>query len=534
MARLSKHINEAPLGQGVLGGDNVDIPLGAKPYAQPYTSMGVEECKNFYVEYSPSETSVAPYYYVSRPGLKRVIQASDVSSAACRGLYTSGTGLTYGVFGNKVYQINADNSRTYLGAILTYSGTVRFADNGVQCIMVDGHDGHIIEMTAGTLTRITDEFFPGVSDPTHAPTHVIVLDTYFIVNEQNSNRYYWSTAKYLPYAFDEDTPDVKNVWWGLNYGEKIADSDNIVGLTKIGSWIMLLGARSIEVHYNTGNTAGQQFARYSPAPINFGCYTGSSIARFSNFIFFLGADEYGTTGIFQLGVDFQPKRVSTRGIEVMINRMGGYADAISFIHSQAGHVFLSLYFPVGDKTLVYDMTTDAWHERMYLDYQSGIEHAWQALYSTQTSSSTLLVGHRFTDAVYELDPSYYKDDNPYTSDYDRIIRVRTSPVMFGQARQSRYKMAQILCKTGVGLAVPDALGNGQDPQIVLSYANDGGAVFIPQAGIQIPMGKMGEYNRRCITYALGTGRNRTWKIICTEPVEVVLYGLVVSYEELRW
>ena len=530
MAGLSKTgANDAPIGQ-LLGGDNVTIPLGNKPYSTPYNSIGLEICENMYVEYSPSENSVAPYYYISRPGLKRWIRASGSSSPACRGLYTTGTGLTYGVFGKNVYQINSNSTKTKLGELLTQVGTVRFADNGTQCILVDGTNGYIIEMTAATITKITDEYFPGVADPTKGPSHVVALDTYFIVNSSGTNKYYWSTPGYIPYAFDEDHPEITHTWWGTYFQEKFTDSDNIVAIEKVGSWLYVFGSRSIEVHYNTGNLPNT-FQRTTTAPISFGTYS-KSVTRFMNTIYFMGSDQNGTTGIFAIDNSYSPKRISTRGVEDVISLMSKYHDMVSWAYSQAGHSFVCFWFPSGNITWVYDIVTDAWHKRTFYEHNSGRISAWQSVYATQTSYSKLITGHRWTDAIYDLDMTYYSDDNPYTTDLDRIQRLKSTPIQFNQARNARYIMAQVLIRAGVGLVVNDALDTGLDPKVVVKYSNDSGSSWIPNAGIPLSFGRMGDYAHRCIAHGLGIGRNRTWLFEITDPVPVVLYGFVISYKEL--
>lgn len=43
---------------------NITLPLGAKPYSQPYNSVGKEICQNLYVETSTTETAKAQYYYI--------------------------------------------------------------------------------------------------------------------------------------------------------------------------------------------------------------------------------------------------------------------------------------------------------------------------------------------------------------------------------------------------------------------------------------------------------------------------------------
>jgi len=63
---------------------------------------------------------------------------------------------------------------------------------------------------------------------------------------------------------------------------------------------------------------------------------------------------------------------------------------------------------------------------------------------------------------------------------------------------------------------------GVDPQIRLSYSDDGGHTFSPEMSTAI--GKVGTYLSRCIWRRLGMSRDRTWRITCSDPIKFSLIG----------
>jgi hypothetical protein len=598
-----------------------NVPLGDKPYSSEFTSLGLETAENLFVEKSTTETALSAYYYVSIPGMKNYILESSPASAACRGLYTTGTGKVFGAWSNQLFEIFSNGDRSFVGQLLSFSGPISFADNSFEMILVDGMAGYTVNLTTGAFAQILDEYFPGIADNdnTKAPSKVCMIDSYFLVNKQNSNEYYWSTPNYVDTAFDMDNPTKTNKWNGLQFGIKLGDSDEIIGMTKNVSLLYLFGRQSIEIHYNTGDYTNQLFSRMSNALINFGCSAPNSIAQFANSVYWIGTDRSsgGTIGIFTSSNDFMPSRISTKGIESIMADMSTSEDALSYVYSQEGNTFITWYFPSGGKTLVYDVSTGAWHTRTHYDYVTGIKSAYYGLYTT-AGFGKILIGDRLGDAVYVLDPNQYYNNNSDGVGVNYIRREKTTPINFNMARMVRYKSLQLLMQQGVGLNVgftdntsrtefknyynslgvacpngtayfykagttilqdtynqitggvvksnpvvldgnglatvflqplaydvvirnPDnsvflelknigTIPVGYDPKAMISWSNDSGKSWSNER--EIALGKLGEFNKRSRMTLLGAGRNRVWKIVITEPVQVVIAGLLVDWDGL--
>lgn len=529
-----------------------DIPFGQKPYSAPLTSLGSEVLNNFYVELASNETSKSRYYYIGIPGLQVLKKtASDQfnSSSACRGLYTTSGNKTYGVFGKTVVEIQfaqtslgPQASYLVIGELNTGSGIVRFADNKETMLIVDGSWGYTVNIADNTFAQITEDTFPGVENGDNGPTHCACVDTYFIVNSKDTNKYYWSAPGYVPYAFDSTNPSVETLWNALDYGEKLGDSDNIVGLIQTVNQLWVIGQNSIEIHVNQGNgddASGQVFGRMQNAFVNFGCGAPNSICKFGNTVYWLGHDKSGAIGVFSSDSSFQLTRISTRGVETRIQDYSTISDCYSYVFSHNGHNFIVFQFPSGTPTddqyqvtgatWVYDITNGTWTRRTHWSIETGLSSIWRGNFCTYNFGRVIL-GDISTNAIYWLNSDKYENDNPDGVGTNMIERIVTSPIGYTDAKNVVYRSVQLQMQPGTGLTNDNSAGIGADPKVEYSYSNDSGFSWI--GGRESSFGTIGQYAYRCRWVKCGVGRNRVHKFRITDPVFVAVIALTVDLEVL--
>lgn len=72
---------------------------------------------------------------------------------------------------------------------------------------------------------------------------------------------------------------------------------------------------------------------------------------------------------------------------------------------------------------------------------------------------------------------------------------------------------------------------GQDPQAMLYWSNDGGVTFSDP--VQRDIGQTGEYENRAIWRKLGSARNRVFKLQVSDPVKTVITGAYADIEVLN-
>lgn len=510
------------------------ISIGAeKPYTSPYNSVGIEICQNLYTEISPAPTTKQPYYFIKIPGLKLLSpKTTGLAVGGCRGIITTSDYSTYVCNGNQINRLLENGDREFIGSLNSYTGNVSFADNGRQLMIVDGMNGWIYDFTTATFTQITDQYFPG-NDGQNAPTSVCCIDTYFIINIPGTNSYYWSNPSYQyvdsAEVYQNYDPLVSDGYWTpIQSGQKIARPGNILKIVDTNNMIWLFGNNSIEVHYDTGITP-QVWARYEGAIIEVGLAAIDSPARYANNIFWLGNDRNGAVGVFA-NDGFQPKRISTRGIEQIINLMPKYDDCVGYVYSQSGHTFYVMQFLAAKKTLVYDVITGAWHERSYLDKDTGALSCWKGMFSFYNFSENI-VGDLDTDAYYWLDQSYYQNDDPDGLGVNYIKCIKTTPILWANGNRIRIDSVQPILQQGTGTNINTTAGIGKDPTMQIAISRDSGNSYTSERSVNI--GAIGQYGYRSRLLSLGVGRNIVFRLTSTDPVQLIIVGLLADVTPLN-
>lgn len=511
----------------------INIELGNFPYASPFYSLGREVCQNLYLETAQSDDAKQQYYLLKIPGLRRIGAPHPVNLGACRGQFVTSAGRLYSVYGSKLYELFKNGTKVEIGNLNSNTGRVAFAENGTLMMIVDGTSGYILRYKDANFTVITDEYFPGNSEGTLAPTHLVYIDTYFVCNVPNTNEYYYSESYYQRDAddtlYDYDPLEPNGYWNPINSGKKFGRPDNLTAIGYCNNYLWLFGLNSNEVHYDTGNFDAQLFARYEGAILNVGCNAPDSVATYASNIFWLGTDAAGTLGVFT-NDGMQPKRISVRGIEQIIQGFDNFHDCIGYTYAQAGHSFYVMHFPTESRTFVYDMFTNAWHERTFLDEFTGNLYAWKGIYGVQAFDQ-LIFGDITFSGMYSLDFNYYMNDNMHNTDYNWIRCCKTTPITYELGVNIRYNWLQVIANSGYG-QIADVVGVGSDPKIQVAWSNDTGITWSNER--TAPLGKQGEYSKRSMVLSCGMGRNRVWRLVMTDPVPLILVALNIGAEPCRF
>ena len=98
----------------------------------------------------------------------------------------------------------------------------------------------------------------------------------------------------------------------------------------------------------------------------------------------------------------------------------------------------------------------------------------------------------------------------------RIRRVRRAPHLTTDLQRQYFESFQIQFQPGVGLNN----GQGQDPQAMLRWSNDGGSTWSREYWVTI--GQQGKYKNRAIWRRLGWARDRIFEVSMTDPVKAVI------------
>jgi hypothetical protein len=204
---------------------------------------------------------------------------------------------------------------------------------------------------------------------------------------------------------------------------------------------------------------------------------------------------------------YSPQEISTHAVT---NTLAGktISDAIAFTYQLEGHEFYVVTFPTLDLTWVYDAATQLWHKWLAVDsYNVYHRHRanCQCLFMGQ-----ILVGDYLNGAIYAVSKDVYTDNGV------TIRRLRRCPHLVADFNQQFFNLLQIQFQPGVGLT----FGQGQDPQAMLRWSNDGGSTWSNEHWKSI--GKIGKYRNRIIWRRLGSARDRVFEVVVTDPVKAVI------------
>jgi len=456
------------------------------------------------------------------PGLTLL---ATVGTGPIRGLWTF-NGVGYVVSGLELYSINSSYTATLLGTV-SGTGPVSMADNGTQLFIACNGPSYIYNSLTNVFVQITDPDFPGALT-------VGYLDGYFVFIQPNTQKL-WVTALLEGTSVDP-----------LDFASAEGSPDNLVSMIVDHREVWLYGTNSVEVWYDAGN-ADFPLQRIQGAYNEIGCAATFSVAKLDNGLFWLGADARGQ-GIVYRANGYTGQRISTHAIEYAIAQYGNISDAIAYTYQQEGHAFYVLTFPSANATWVYDVSTQAWHERaafsngQFLRHRSNCQMAF---------NSEIVVGDFANGNLYAFDLDVYADNG---SAQKWLRSWRALPTGQNNLTRTAHHSLQLDCESGVGinnsggtdptylltesglfittesgdflLAVAEGEPTiGSDPQVMLRWSDDGGHTWSNEHWAVI--GKIGVYQQRVFWRRLGMTlklRDRVYELSGTDPVKIAIMG----------
>jgi len=495
-------------------------PILGSAYVARSINAADNRMVNLFPEIVP-EAGKEPAFLNRAPGLRLLTTAGD---GPVRGLWTYG-GVAYIVSGDKLYQMAGFGTPVVIGTV-SGTGPVSMADNGTQLFIACGGPSYIYNNSTGAFGPITDPDFPGALT-------VGYLDGYFVFIEPNSQKVWVTTLL--------DGTSIEP----LDFASAEGSPDNLVSMIVDHREAWLFGTNSVEVFYDAGN-ADFPLQRIQGAYNEIGCAATFSVAKLDNGLFWLGADARGQ-GIVYRSQGYTGVRVSTHAIEYAIAQYGNISDAIGYTYQQEGHAFYVLTFPSANATWVYDVSTQAWHERAGFDNGSFTRHRSNC---QMAYNSEIVVGDYANGNLYAFDLDVYADNG---SIQKWLRSWRALPTGQNNLNRTAHHSLQLDCESGVGLnglpysdltflvtesgvfittesgnfilAAEYSSGLGVDPKAMLRWSDDGGHTWSNEHWS--PMGKIGVYQQRVFWRRLGMTlklRDRVYEVSGTDPVKVAIMG----------
>lgn len=472
----------------------MQVALTGGAYAARSLIADAQRCVNLYVEPNPQDAN-APATHYPTPGL--TLLASPPSPGLGRGVYRSTNDRLFVALANMLYVVDRSWTWTAIGALGSDHGPVSMIDNGASLLVVDGSaTGLFVDLSSLVMTRCTDSAFYGAN-------RVDYVDGYFVLNRPGTAQFYIS--RYNDTTFDP-----------LDIASKDTYPDNLTTHAVMHREIWLLGELTTEVWFNAG-APDFTFQRMPGVFIEHGCAAKHSVAKIDLALFWLGRDLQGQ-GIVFAGRNYGAEPISTYALEAEIATYARIDDAIGFSYLQGGHAFYVLTFPTANKTWAFDVTTQQWAQRAYLNVNGFLDRH-------------RMIGHAAFNGLnvvldWENGNLYALDPNAYTDNGNPIQCIRSFPHISG-GDGNRVLFRQFIADMEVGNGMPD----GSAPQVSLRWSDTRGMTW--GQPVTNDLGAIGEFSTSVQWQRLGYARDRVFELSWTAPVRTALNGAWIDVTRAR-
>ncbi len=501
------------------------VTLTGGPYQARSIIANAQRCVNMYPEANPpnSEAPVPVTHYLT-PGL-RLLGTSPLPSYV-RCVYAASNGDLYAVVGPNVYYVSNTYKFTFLGSIADSRIPVIMADNGLCIVLIDGTaNGYTIDLTTKSFGTISATNFYG-------GTHVVYLDTYFVINRAGTTQFFISKSNVTSAILIAGTG-----FDPLDIAAKTGSSDNLVALISVHRELWLIGRLTSEPWINTGK-ADFTFEALPGAFVEHGCIAPYSVSKHNVNGYWLSQDAQGQCIVVKSDGS-SVSRISTHAIETAFQDYVKTSDAIGFIYQQQGHVFYVLIFPDADKTWQLELATGQWNELASIDLNGTLRR--HRSNCSCFAYGVNIVGDWQNGNLYALDPKVYTDNGTI------IPRIRSFPHLIKNGNRVTY------VKFIADMSVGDIL---TDPSAIYPTSNDFNADFNSDFGpddrqniarislkwsdtrgktygnaVLQNMGQPGEYLTSIQWNRLGMARDRVFELSWAVNGNVALNGAFIEVVE---
>lgn len=416
---------------------------------------------------------------------------ANIGLGPIRQEFTSANGRFFAVSNSKLYEVDSLGASSELGSLDSSDGIVTMAENNTQLAICDGSKLYIFTYSTNEFQKITVASFPtsvGI---------VTFIDGYFVVNENNTGRFYISGIN-----------DGLSSWDALDFATAESSPDNLVSVVNAIGQMWLFGSETTEVWTNTGDSLFP-FRRISGAKMQTGILSAFTAVEIDNSVIWVGRDKLGQ-GIVYRAQGFTPVRISTTPIEILISHATDPTNMRSYVYQEEGNTFYVLTGGGLATTLVYDLLTQEWHERAYLNGDGNYETDLACCHAFAFGKH--LVGDRRNGKIYEQSLDFYTDNG------DLVSRKRIYTHLSDSGKRIRYNSLEIGFEAGVGLQT----GQGSNPLVTLRLSKDGARTW--SDAYTATIGAVGQYQQKIEFRRLGITEQMTFEIEITDPVKVAIIG----------
>lgn len=385
---------------------------------------------------------------------------------------------------------------TYIASINYSAPSLTLSQNATASSASD-----TITLNIPVFGQLSDPGFPT------APSRLAFVEGWLLVNQQGTR------------TFQTNGPQPYTLMFPASFNAlKDSSTDNLVTLYENVREVWMIGERTTEVWYNSGQNTNFAFQRIPGVGPQIGCAAQHSITRLGTVIVWLGKNEQGENIVVATN-QYSWERISSHGVEHAIASYPQVSDAVGYAYEEEGHLFYMLIFPTADVTWCFDATASRkygeplWHKRLSWDPNLGVYHRHRSNCYADFANLRI-VGDYQTGQVYQMSRKYYTDQG------SPLRCLRRTPHVWSREDRARVTQSrlQIEFTPGVGLQT----GQGTNPQMMLRWSNDGSQTWSNEHWRSI--GLAGQTKYRAVWNRLGVAWDRVYEGVFIDPVPRDIIG----------
>lgn len=461
------------------------LALSTKSNPARFVQGGTASLVNCFVEVI-GEEGRTPWAIYAADGLEGFALLDSADGGVRAALEVDG--VLWCVAGTRLYKVTTTGIVTFIGSMNISTTAPVYIERNRRttpdiAICCDG----LMYYYRTTFQQVTDVDLL-------APTSLAFLDGYFVIGTANNT---WQIG-----AIDD-----ASAWDALDFERADANPDAVVRVAALQRDAVIFGERSTEFWRNTG-AADFPFERV--ATIDIGCLSANSVATVDQTLAFVANDR-----TVRMLNGYQAQRISTHAVERAIEDLADPTLIAASSWVKDGHTFYKL--TSAEWTWVFDTVTGYWHERKSYGAVN-----WKV--STVTAlGSRLIAGDAEEGILYAMSADYADESG------DPLIMSVTLPPVHAFPLDLHHFAVFFDVERGVGLGQGDA--QNIDPEIVLSWSDDGGATFGRERTLRI--GAQGERLTRVRTHRLGRSSEvgRVYRITSSCKVARAIYQVMADVDK---
>ena len=450
-------------------------------YVSQSSVADCERTVNWYVEKMEVPGAQSKQVLYPAPGVQEFCATTGLNG---RGLFAQNDYCLAAV-GTNIFRVTSAQTASSIGVIATDNSPVTMCtngDGGGQAFLTSGNNGYIVTIATDAVAQVR----------TGATTMGGMLDGYFLALDAATS------TLFLSDLLDGAT------WDPTQFAQRSIAPDPWIAMAVNYREIWLFGTETSEVWVNVGSFPFP-FAPHPSGLIPYGIAAPFSVKNVAGTLIWLARTANGS-GQVVAASGFSPQVISTHALQNAIAMYGTIDDAIGDTFEMLGHTFYVLTFPTAGHTWVYDVTTKVWVEWLTWVPASNEYTAWRPLFHAFAFGKHLMLDRSAGD-IYELSHLFTTDvDDNY------IRRLRRFPGLTQELKRTFYDEFILFMETGLGLPV----GQGSNPQVMLRASDDGGKTWGNERSTSA--GAEGAYKTRAMWTRLGSGRDRVFEIVCSDPI----------------